>query len=342
MKLDSIKKMRWQRVVAAVVLCGLLCLYTVISLFGINSTFIINLAISFWSMQLVFVYVLLLLIPCFERWWATALMLLPLALLFAWQTASVMLYHIQCRFFSFDELVHLLGNSHTRPLVLEQLFTFKFLLFIIMFYGVYYLTEYLLQYRYAVREEVCALVVPAVLILMVAGQFLTADFNQAQRGMREQRMCCMVWSFIGNPDESQPVADPVTAAALWVPADNPFWVPGASALAEAIKGSCKDRSIVIILLESHGLVQVVGFGQGSRMYKPSSPHLSRLASELTGFTNYIQSGYTTSTAAWSILSGFPFCYESVYTPQLLQLGPVQAFQDAGYQIEWLKAADIHY
>lgn len=342
MKLDAIKGLAWHRVVAASMLCLVLSLYTVLSLFGFNPGFSARLLVALWSMQLAWLYLLFLLIPCFDRIWASALLLFPLALLFAWQTASVMLYHIQCRFFSFDELAHLLSNAHTRPLVLEQVFSFQFLLFLVIFYLIYYTAERLLKYFLAGKEAQLTLVIPVVLVLLIWGQFLNADYDQSLQDKREQRMCCMAWALTGDPQAREPVADPIQAQAHWYSSDQPFWAAGSLPLADQLAGRYQGRNVVIILLESHGLVQVDGLGKGSRHYHASSPHLARLAEEHICFTNYIQSGYTTATAAWSLLSGFPFFFESKFSPHLVRLGPVNAFQQAGYEIEWLKAADVHY
>ena len=336
--MTSLRDLVWHRLCAASILFIALALFTVFSVTGFSTSPCLSVCLSLWSMRLLFLMPLLLLWPRLKWRWVRAGILLPIALCFMWQIASVELYAVQCRFFSFEELLDIWSHPETRSLIYDQVISWRVPVFFCLFYGLYFGLEAcfkrLLQDRYAM------LIVPVFFILIAWGEWTTSRYADHGSHLRTPRLCVMPWSSLSYVCQDEPVARYAVAREQWHRADSTFWMDGAPDYLGQLSGSHQGRSIVIVLLESHGLNYVDGFGEGSYGHLPSSPFLSELAQEHIVFENYFQSGYATLSASWSILSGFPYYHESAYTPHLAKLGPLAGFQESGYYCEWLKSANV--
>ena len=325
----------WNNVCAAWILFVLLAIYTVGVTTGFSAAPFMSLMVSLWSMKLLFVLPLLLLIPALQRWWAMVLVLLPVLVCFIWQMASLELYAIQCRFLSFEELGTLWSHDETRPLITEQIFSWSVLFFTLGFFGIFFLSakglKRILDQRYAI------LVVPLTVLIIIIGYVYVAMGKDMGHRFKPARLSCMVWSRLNTSNNGQPIARLAVAKQQWTKAPSLFWKPGVASYMNVDAAQYKDRGIVVILMESHGVHYLDGIGDGSEQHKPSSPYLAQLAREHIYFNNYFHAGYVTHTAAWSLLCSFPYFNESAYTPQLARLGLIPAFQQNGYTCEWIQS-----
>ena len=129
----------WHRVVSAWILIVLLSFYTVLSLIGINADLIDNVCISFWSTGYLLLVPFVLLLPVAQKKCWSALGIFPICVLIIWQLASIELYGVQRQFLSWHELWDLISSSHTIVFVYSELLSVTVLVFIVFFYGVYYL-----------------------------------------------------------------------------------------------------------------------------------------------------------------------------------------------------------
>ncbi len=325
----------WNYLCAAWLLCVLLAAYTVAVVSGFTTSPFMALMVSLWSMKILYLLPLLLLIPHLQKWWGIVLILLPMLGCFIWQVASLELYAVQCRFLSFEELTTLWSQADTRPLITEQLFSFAVLFFIIAFYAVFFLSAHLLE-RY-LAQRYAAGVVPMVVLALLIGSFYVSERKEMYYQFKPAQMSCMPWSWLSSSNGQRPIARLSVAEEKWDEANELFWQAGPSAVTRLASPAYKNRSIIVILMESHGSHYLDEIGKGSVDHKASSPFLSQLARDHIYFENFFQSGYVTHHSTWSLLSGFPYFDESGYTPHLARLGLIPAFQKAGYTCEWLQA-----
>ncbi len=326
----------WHHVFALVVLFFLLAIYTVLSVFGWTEGSLAAVTLSVWSMRHLLLVPLLLIVFKAKRRWVWGAMLLPILLCFIWQIASLELYAVQYRFFSFAELHHLLGDAETRPLIFEQLLSWRLLFVTALFYGVFFGCAEMIKKYISIKWNISCLALFVVVIL--TGEFLSTGIDRTDAYAHPERLCVMPWSALSLVNQGHPVARENVARKYWYDADPSFWKPEPPSYADLLQPKYQGRSIVVVLLESHGLTYMDEYGKGSLAYKPSSPYLSKLASEQIFFKNYFQSGYATVTCEWSLLGSFPYFNEFAYTPRLARLGLIPEFQSHGYQCEWLRSA----
>ena len=330
-----INEWAWQYLCAAWVLCVLLAIYTLVAIDGPAVSPFMSLMVSMWSMKYLLLIPFLLLIPVLQRWWAIGIVLLPILVCFIWQIASLELYAVQCRFLSWSELSILWGTAETRPLITEQIYSWSVLLFVLMFYVGFFGLVFVCDK--CIKKPFAVLAVPLICVVVLIGQYYVAQRQELKQQFKPARLAVMPWSWLNSAQARRPIARLDVARELWAKAHQGFWQQGPSVCDEFPASQYKDRSIIIILLESHGVHYLDGFGAGSNKHRASSPYLAQLAREHIYFSNYIQSGYVTQTASWSLLAGFPHFGESAYTPQLARLGLIPTFQKAGYACEWLQS-----
>ncbi|NRA39463.1 MAG: hypothetical protein HRU15_15085, partial [Planctomycetes bacterium] len=301
----------WHRVVSAWILIVLLSFYTVLSLIGINADLIDNVCISFWSTGYLLLVPFVLLLPVAQKKCWSALGIFPICVLIIWQLASIELYGVQRQFLSWHELWDLISSSHTIVFVYSELLSVTVLVFIVFFYGVYYLLEY--GFRKYDSKIAVWVVISLPLFLYGYGNYRVTDEIYFSDDFRDSRLCCMPWCRVSDTQRGVPVALPHVAREAWY-VNNTMLIEGADPAIAKLKNLYPHRNIVVVIMESHGLNNVDVLGQSGLGHIASSPYLYELAEKNLCFYNYFESGFWTKSAVWSILSGFQYFHESTYTP----------------------------
>ena len=337
----DLRQLAWFKLLAPYALICLVCFYSVLALGrgGLVNLFL-DLVYSFWSMRLVLLLPVLFMLPFARKKWCAALFLLPLFVFTIWQMASIELYAVQIRFLSFGEIADIFCEPATRPIFWEQIITFRVVLFFACFVGLYFGLD-LLAERYA-KSHWTMLLVPVLVAVLSLGEYMSSLHYRQGHVMRGNPKITMPWCSLNNYIQKRPVANFARAQEYLHRKDGPLWLDGPSPLFAAIPDRYHGRNIVVILLESHALRHVAGLGDGAEGHRSASPYLSALYEKGIGFTNYLQSGFSTSSAAWAILASAPYFEEAAYSPHLSKLGLIPAFQKSGYTVDWIKAADTKF
>lgn len=336
----------WARANATFLMITLLSLYTVLDLYGVSENAPIEFIIAYWSTQKLYPLALLLMLPMFNKFYLALSIYATVAICFLWQVASLFLFKIQCRFFFFDELVYLISSKNTRPLVYENLLSSRVFLFIICFSAIYYLLYRILRDHFSndihkgLMIGFFSLFIIGIVAIMVKSERSRYFVNKKSSFYLKERLCCMPWNWAHDEFRKAPVVKDFNILRKHWYTPSCFWLKKPNELIKEIGNSVRERSVVVVILESHAYLCLLK--NKSEDYPFNSPYLANLAKNNVSFSNYIQSGMHTFSAVWSMLTGGIYFRESDFSPQLTQLGPLANFQAAGYTTEWLQATNIHY
>ena len=336
----NLRQLHWHRLYAPLLLCLALALYTTIQLGRGGIGFWVDLAFSFWSMRLLFVLALILMWPKTYARWMSALLMLPVAIAYIWQVGSLELYAVQMRFLSFKEVSDLFNADATRGIIWEQLISIRVVLFFIIFYSVYFFLDHRLKKW--LPQQWSMLIVLVVVPLLIIGQVSSDRGVHRDRLVYANARVCMPWSSAHRILERIPIANLAQAQAHWLQKGSPMWEKEPSSYFSAFGDRYHGRSVVVILLESHALMNIDRFVEDAVGAKPSSPFLSALYDQGIGFEEYFATGFSTSSAAWSLLASAPYFDAVSFSPHLAQLGTIPDFQARKYHVDWLKAASIEF
>lgn len=140
--------------------------------------------------------------------------------------------------------------------------------------------------------------------------------------------------------------DAHAAVALRARPEPPIWAPGPAEPLARLAGRYVGRSVMLVIMESHGARDVEVLGGGAYEHRPCSPQLSRLAREGLLFENYFAAGFASVTALWTIFSGLPLPLHGTsgeaHLPEATPLGPLHAFRRLGHEVQALWGASSQF
>ena len=336
----NLRQWNWHRLYTPLALCFCLALYTTCTLGRGGGAFWSDLAFSFWSMRFILAMSLLFLIPYTAKKWLSAVLLLPIVIAYVWQVASLELYAVQMRFLSFKEVSELFIEPSTRGIVWEQLLSLRLFIFLVVIYGSYFVGDFYAQ-RF-IRAPWSLGIVFVVVPLLMLGQLSAERKVYKDRFFYANARVCMPWSSAHQILQRVPIANLAQARAHWLQAESPFWSNEATPYFTAFGDRYHGRSVLVILLESHALMNVDRWVQDAVGARPCSPYLSELYEHGIGFEEYYATGFSTSSAAWSLLASAPHYDAAPFSAHLTQLGCIPDFQKKQYHVDWLKAASIEF
>lgn len=127
------------------------------------------------------------------------------------------------------------------------------------------------------------------------------------------------WSSVHSPPSPDRAFSLQEAISFRETVPSPFWEEGADPILSSLAGAYPRRSVILLVLESHGLWNMQGREDGK-----DSPYFWRLQERGVTFENYVSSGLQTHSALWSLLTGLP-----QPPPAFRRWGDTLPFQKAG-------------
>ncbi len=337
---SDVAELPWQRVYVLWITVLALIVYTICTLVGLTASVFLNVSVAMWTSIPLFLYSFILLFAIGEKKWFAGIVLLPVLLAIVWQLASIEMYSEQMRFLTWQEISLLLSNDGTRSIVFEYLwsvpvFVLSILFYVFYFLGVTYADQLLRRIPYYLPLSVLVCVI-------LFGGIWSGIYGHYQNKFKEQRLSAMTWSSLSLSSSDNPVASEAVAGTQWHAVHDDIFVERQLTQMQALGGLCPKRNIIVVILESHALAHIDQIGADYQQHQASSPFLGELAKQCIQFSNYFVTAFSTQSASWSILSGFPYYYEAEFTPRLMLLGPAKDFIDAGYALQWLQGTDIEF
>jgi phosphoglycerol transferase MdoB-like AlkP superfamily enzyme len=262
-----------------------------------------------------------------------------------WFIASSYFYIEQGRNLLWYEIEFYFFESGYRDYMLDLLFSQRLLIFTLLFVGGYLGLRFI--YKNHVKPKVLFFftiqLMAAVMILGVAESQSTIFGHGMLRYYYEP--ASSPWSIAHRPyaDDEIREFDFAVARKIRDAAESPFWANGADETLAPLVGRYQNRSVIVVMLESHRASDISGLGEGAVNHKNLSPTITRYMNEGVIFANHIAAGEGTWAARWSLMTGLS--NPPGYTPPILQkpdagkVGRMPQIRQNGYDCAVFSAAN---
>jgi hypothetical protein len=234
----------------------------------------------------------------------------PLALIVLWVfslwfIASSYFYIEQGRNLLWYEISFYFFESGYRDYMFELLFSLRLLVFSLLFFGGYLGLRFL--YKNYVKAKVlffCTIQVMAAVMILGVAESQSTIFGH---GMLKYYLepASSPWSIAHRPyaDDETREFDFEVARNIRETGESPFWADGPDETLAPLAGRYQDRSVIVVMLESHRASDISGLGEGAVHHKNLSPVITKYMNEGITFTNHIAAGLGTWAARWSLMTG---------------------------------------
>ena len=262
-----------------------------------------------------------------------------------WFIASSYFYIDQGRNLLWYEIQFYFFESGYRDYMLDLLFSRKLLIFTLLFLGGYLGLRFL--YKNYVKPKVlffCAVQVMAAVMILGVAESQSRIFGHKMLSYYYEP-ASSPWSIAHKPfaDDETREFDFDVARKVRNAEESPFWADGADDTLAPLAGRYQDRSVIVVLLESHRASDISGLGEGAVNHKNLSPTITKYMKEGITFTNHIAAGEGTWAARWSLMTGLS--NPPGYTPAILRkpaaakVGRMEQVRQSGYDCVVLSAAN---
>jgi phosphoglycerol transferase MdoB-like AlkP superfamily enzyme len=222
-----------------------------------------------------------------------------------WFIASSYFYIEQGRNLLWYEIEFYFFESGYRDYMLDLFFSQRLLIFTLLFVGGYLGLRFI--YKNHVKPKVlffCTIQVMAVVMILGVAESQSTIFGH---GMLRHyyEPASSPWSIAHRPyaDDETREFDFAVARKIRETEEIPFWANGADETLASLAGRYQDRSVIVVILESHRASDISGLGEGAVNHRDLSPTLTRYMAEGITFTNHIAAGKGTWAARWSLITG---------------------------------------
>jgi phosphoglycerol transferase MdoB-like AlkP superfamily enzyme len=262
-----------------------------------------------------------------------------------WFIASSYFYIEQGRNLLWYEMKFYFLESGYRDYMLALLFSQRLLFFTLSFVGGYLGLRFL--YKNYVKPKVlffCTIQVMAAVMILGVAESQSTIFGHKMLSYYYEP-ASSPWSIAHKPyaDDETRAFDFAVARKVRETEESPFWVDGPDETLAPLAGRYQDRSVIVVMLESHRASDVSGLGEGAVNHKNLSPTITRYMNEGIIFTNHIAAGDGTWAARWSLMTGLS--NPPGYTPPILRkpdavkVGRMPQIRQRGYDCVVLSAAN---
>jgi len=344
--LQYMEKRKWYKVSSFVSLILLLTLIVDIKTFGyspeiLGYTWLIS-SYTFYPLML------LSFIMLFEnriRFVMEPLFIIVLWVFSIWFIASSYFYIEQGRNLLWYEIEFYFFESGYRDYMLELLFSRRLLIFTLLYFGGYLGLRFL--YKNYVKAKVlffCSIqVMAAVMILGVAESQSTIFGHGMLKYYYEP--ASSPWAIAHRPyaDDETRAFDFDVARNIRETEESPFWADGPDETLATLAGRYQDRSVIVVMLESHRASDISGLGEGAVHHKNLSPTITKYMNEAIIFTNHIAAGLGTWAARWGLMTGLSNppgdTPPILLKPDASKVGRMPKIRQKGYDCVVLSAAN---
>jgi phosphoglycerol transferase MdoB-like AlkP superfamily enzyme len=262
-----------------------------------------------------------------------------------WFIASSYFYIEQGRNLLWYELRFYFFESGYRDYMLDLLFSRRLLIFTFLFFGGYLGLRFL--YKNYVKPKVlffCTIQVMAAIMILGVAESQSTILGHGMLNYYYQP-ASSPWSIAHRPyaDDEARAFDFHVARNIRETEESPFWADGADETLAPLAGRYQDRSVIVVMLESHRASNISGLGEGAVNHKNLSPTITNYMNEGIIFTNHIAAGEGTWAARWSLMTGLS--NPPGYTPAILRkpgagkVGRMPQIRQSGYDCVVLSAAN---
>ena len=344
--LHHMEKREWYKVCSFVSLILLLTLIVDLKTFGyspktLGYTWLVS-SYSFYPLMLLSFTLLI------EH--KVRVVLEPLATIFLWIfsiwfIASSYFYIEQGRNLLWYEIEFYFFESGYRDYMLDLLFSRRLLIFTLLFLGGYLGLRFL--YKRYVKPKVlffCTVQVMAAVMIMGVAESQSSIFGHGMLRYYYEP-ASSPWSIAHKPyaDDAIKAFNFDVARKIRETDESPLWADGPDETLAPLAGRYQDRSVIVVILESHRASDISGLGEGAINHKNLSPTITRYMKEGIVFTNHIAAGEGTWAARWSLMTGLS--NPPGHTPPILRkpdavkVGRMPQIRQSGYDCVVFSAAN---
>jgi hypothetical protein len=347
--LQSLEKRKWYQICSFVSFILLLTLIVDIKTFGYSPKILgYTWLISNYTFYPLMLLSLLMLLENKVRFIIEPLVVTVLWIFSVWFIASSYFYIEQGRNLLWYEIEFYFFESGYRDYMLDLFFSQRLLIFTSLFVGGYLGLRFF--YKNYVKPKIlffCTIQVMAIVMILGVAESQSSIFGHGMLRYYYEP-ASSPWSIAHRPyaDDEIREFDFAVAREIRDAAQSPFWADGADETLAPLVGRYQDRSVIVVILESHRASDVTGLGEGAARHKNLSPTITRYMNEGMTFTNHIAAGQGTWAARWSLMTGLS--NPPGDTPPILlkpdagKVGRIPQIRRRGYDCVVLSAANPHW